>query len=453
MSSKHIRLSTTLHRQVCPVRDCGATRSSQDELKRHLENHHNYCLVCNKDFDGRPSLEDHYRGKPTHPNCKKCGRGFYDETALMEHLASTHILFKCTCGEQLYREDEQKHLAQSPLHARCPVPTCGLGFPGDDGVTAHCKMEHADLHCAPCKQQFGTQEAMEGHWHRSILHPTCNDCDVGFFDDAAMNEHLVDVHKAATATLHSAIKPNFAPASLLAAQNQTREDVVYQTISTSTTYAQSLAALGHANRLPIEPKNNKLFARAAADAFGTPKASGDRDRDGQPLRIPPAAPTPALPQIATPPTPMTIAASRSLTTFSPFDSDDDFVPRNQEARSLRREPSRWTLPTTAGSGYPQTLGESFRGLGNGGIGWGSASGSPHASPSSSASGASSSGPGWLSSAAFSDDFKRTIRNPTEFACPGCATKLTVVAIQKSNTNASTNASVATLGSAFGGLNV
>ncbi|KAJ7033164.1 hypothetical protein C8F04DRAFT_1105326 [Mycena alexandri] len=164
------------------------------------------CTLCKgKPFLTQSSLEDHYRGKPAaiHPNCDRCGKGFFSKRILDDHVSADHPKTKC-CGRTIFDDDLPEHYRESVHHPKCD--TCGIGFKGDEAYNTHAAVAHADLHCVVCRRQFTTREDLEGHFKTSNVHPQCEQCSVGFLDDAALNEHLAAEH-AVTPRLQIALSP------------------------------------------------------------------------------------------------------------------------------------------------------------------------------------------------------------------------------------------------------
>ncbi|KAF7311435.1 hypothetical protein MKEN_01045700 [Mycena kentingensis (nom. inval.)] len=177
--------------EYCPVRKCNQLMR-KDEVHAHLTNCHHWCITCKEAFSSQSSLEDHYRGKPSHPNCPRCKKGFFNQILVDEHFATTHAKTQCSCGIELFVEDSVEHYRHSPMHPACP--SCPIGFKTDAEFMEHCRDAHPDRHCALCTRQFFSQTEMDTHYRDSIMHPGCEECGIGFSGDEELNKHLGEVH-------------------------------------------------------------------------------------------------------------------------------------------------------------------------------------------------------------------------------------------------------------------
>ncbi|KAJ7636974.1 hypothetical protein FB45DRAFT_907922 [Roridomyces roridus] len=158
---------------------------------------HTYCTKCKAPFGTTASLEDHYRGKPNavHPNCSRCGKGFFDKRVLDEHLKSAHPQVLC-CEVQLYADELSKHYKDSGRHPSCEV--CDLGFKDDAVHTAHEAQEHAELRCTRCSRQFNSADELGNHFWVSVKHPKCELCECGFPDEHALIQHNDEAHSVSS---------------------------------------------------------------------------------------------------------------------------------------------------------------------------------------------------------------------------------------------------------------
>ncbi|KAJ7054384.1 hypothetical protein C8F01DRAFT_1323835 [Mycena amicta] len=166
----------------------------REDLEQHYSNCHFTCSTCKprQFFGSQASLDDHYRGKPSHPNCPRCNKGFFDKAAVEVHFAATHRKEKCMCGMEVYEDDMANHLLHSPNHTVCP--TCTVGFKTEQEFTAHCKDEHPERHCERCTRHFFSDAEMEEHYRLSVRHPDCHECGRGFVDEQTCFQHMVAQH-------------------------------------------------------------------------------------------------------------------------------------------------------------------------------------------------------------------------------------------------------------------
>ncbi|KAJ7512533.1 hypothetical protein B0H11DRAFT_485258 [Mycena galericulata] len=176
---------------------CDLYLESQGALDIHNSTRHLQfsCNKCKTAFLTQASLEDHYRGKPSviHPNCHRCGKGFFDRKVLEEHVQAAHPTVRC-CGQILYKEDLAVHYKDSARHPSCVL--CLVGFEDDAAYDAHGAAEHPEHRCTACRRQFISQCELQNHFKVSPAHPKCERCNVGLFDDEAFLEHEVTVHTA-----------------------------------------------------------------------------------------------------------------------------------------------------------------------------------------------------------------------------------------------------------------
>jgi hypothetical protein len=58
-----------------------------NELQHKVTAHQQFkfiCSLCKTRYATQSALEDHYRGKAIHPNCPRCGKGFFNQPAADE---------------------------------------------------------------------------------------------------------------------------------------------------------------------------------------------------------------------------------------------------------------------------------------------------------------------------------------------------------------------------------
>ncbi|KAJ7098325.1 hypothetical protein C8R44DRAFT_888948 [Mycena epipterygia] len=158
------------------------------------------CTTCKTAFNMQAALDDHYRGKPStvHPNCSRCGKGFFNKECLEKHIHAVHPQVKCTCGVYVCKEDLAAHYWESVEHPSCGQ--CSISFKDNAAYHAHLVAVHADSSCTAChpNRLFSTPEDLKDHFLASPLHPQCTQCPtpVGFLDDAALRDHFASVWHA-----------------------------------------------------------------------------------------------------------------------------------------------------------------------------------------------------------------------------------------------------------------
>ncbi|KZV76856.1 hypothetical protein PENSPDRAFT_345836 [Peniophora sp. CONT] len=200
------------------------------------------CTLCNIPFARQDDLTEHYRKSLVHPVCNRCGIGARDAGTLADHVRLVHQTSTCafcpglrmfedavnahrvekghamcsSCNHDFStREDLDTHIAlahpsyrcaqcnssyssatvleqhylDSPHHPRCnKCPD--VGFPDSLSWEDHIRTNHPDLWCTRCNECFSTISALAHHYQASFEHPKCYDCGLGFFDEAARQEHM-----------------------------------------------------------------------------------------------------------------------------------------------------------------------------------------------------------------------------------------------------------------------
>ncbi|KAJ6469498.1 hypothetical protein C8R45DRAFT_1105350 [Mycena sanguinolenta] len=214
MSSPERQLSPLHQRQHADrlrfqCAECKQLFSTPERLAAHQATFHPRfpCTICKVSFAARSSLDDHYRGKTSfiHPNCSRCGKGFFDQRALdeaspsvrdlcnlltyLQHFQATHPKEKCPCGHDIFVEDLAIHYKDSAQHPTCIQ--CGSGLKDDAAWNEHSAAEHPESRCASCARHFNSAEDLQTHFNVSASHPKCSQCGVGFETDAILNEHVL----------------------------------------------------------------------------------------------------------------------------------------------------------------------------------------------------------------------------------------------------------------------
>ncbi|KAJ7885164.1 hypothetical protein B0H14DRAFT_1367337 [Mycena olivaceomarginata] len=176
--------------------ECNKLFHNDEGLEAHIATDHPqfFCTTCQQSFLTQASLDDHYRGKAStvHPNCPRCGKGFFNTRTVDEHFKEAHPTENCVCGRRIYVEDLPRHYTDSIEHPTCLL--CTIGFKDDAAYSAHCVAEHPEYRCTLCTRQFHTKDELKAHLNTSDLHPKCTQCKFGFMDDGALDEHLVAEH-------------------------------------------------------------------------------------------------------------------------------------------------------------------------------------------------------------------------------------------------------------------
>ncbi|KAJ7264860.1 hypothetical protein B0H12DRAFT_212016 [Mycena haematopus] len=191
---QHYRQSTPGQHPFCVP--CDKYFNTKEGLDAHNWNDHQFeCTTCQQKFHTQSSLEDHYRGKAStiHPNCSRCGKGFFNASAVDEHFKEAHPSEQCPCGHNIFVEDLPRHYTESIHHPTCL--RCATGFKDDAAYNAHGAAEHPECRCTQCLRQFNSQKELQDHFDASDFHPKCLKCGkVGFRNDASLNEHIAEMH-------------------------------------------------------------------------------------------------------------------------------------------------------------------------------------------------------------------------------------------------------------------
>ncbi|KAI0320488.1 hypothetical protein OF83DRAFT_575203 [Amylostereum chailletii] len=147
------------------------------------------CTVCVRQCASPAALQQHYRDMAVHPKCTRCNLGFKDNTAIQNHVSTTHHPISCgACnGLKVYREDLASHYKTSPNHPTCAV--CNSGFENAQALGAHYKTSGNHPTCALCDIGFERMGDLTAHYKTSPAHPTCVVCDLGFANMQALADH------------------------------------------------------------------------------------------------------------------------------------------------------------------------------------------------------------------------------------------------------------------------
>ncbi|TDL25731.1 hypothetical protein BD410DRAFT_765420 [Rickenella mellea] len=160
----------------------------------HTDNEH--CETCDLSFINETALYKHYRDSRAHPTCPDCNEGFYSENSLRNHVAQFHSYQEhcILCQRQFVnRVSLEQHYLESSRHPSCDE--CSCGFTDDSAFDRHVAERHADYgYCVPCQRQFLNRAALAQHYHDSSRHPTCDYCNCGFVDDETLYNHTEMSH-------------------------------------------------------------------------------------------------------------------------------------------------------------------------------------------------------------------------------------------------------------------
>ncbi|KAF2867630.1 hypothetical protein BDV95DRAFT_631007 [Massariosphaeria phaeospora] len=95
----------------CTYKDCSASYDSEKMMKSHKKHsdEHDYCPVCDEDFDSYEDLAQHKAYRPDNHGkaCRVCGEEFKSESGLKRHIELNHKVdqkLTCVgCNGQFYR--------------------------------------------------------------------------------------------------------------------------------------------------------------------------------------------------------------------------------------------------------------------------------------------------------------------------------------------------------------
>ncbi|KAI0287679.1 hypothetical protein BC826DRAFT_742493 [Russula brevipes] len=159
------------------------------------------CRVCDRPYSSTSALQQHYRDTPAHPKCTRCNIGFLDNNAAQAHMASVHrpipsVAFSCRICNRAYSNANklEEHYRDTPVHPKCS--RCDIGFVDNAAIQAHVVSVHRPVTCSTCNGQQLYQEDVVHHYRTSPKHPSCAVCDIGFENKEAFDEHTNTRHPA-----------------------------------------------------------------------------------------------------------------------------------------------------------------------------------------------------------------------------------------------------------------
>ncbi|KAI0341431.1 hypothetical protein BDW22DRAFT_304285 [Trametopsis cervina] len=166
-----------------------------------------YCKACKLDFGTEQLLQAHFSRGATHhhPRCLKCAKGFENHAVLEEHRKISHPLKYCAeCRKFVYVEDWATHQLGNPKHSPPAPPqpptlsfrcsACPAELFSTGALQQHKFATHTELCCFPCGSTYENASDLLDHYLKSVMHPTCEMCGIGFRDTMLYNQHLVSGH-------------------------------------------------------------------------------------------------------------------------------------------------------------------------------------------------------------------------------------------------------------------
>lgn len=208
---------------------CGRDFLSSPTLFVHQRvSGHCFCKLCNRQFDGEPSLASHNQAdhsgslsgsqKPeTSPRklagakqkakswiCPRCDKSFANQGPANDHCSVAH-LYKCEACSKAYLNWRALH-GHKRLVGHCFCRPCDQYFPNTLALTEHRNtfIHAADFHCCDCDRDFKNQRALDQHLefkdHTYVKKahecPECTECQREFPNQAALKKHQASlIHK------------------------------------------------------------------------------------------------------------------------------------------------------------------------------------------------------------------------------------------------------------------
>lgn len=158
-----------------------------------------YCKTCDRKFRDAASLQQHLRTSGAeHPRCQICERKFTDETAFEQHMESKHPKrYPCpTHPNSIFNTPEalEDHYRGHSSHPNCL--NCGKGYLNWDLMMEHHDAAHPNVVCEMCGGHRTIYlDQQQTHWQQSRWHPSCEKCEEGFYNRAALAVHMEECGK------------------------------------------------------------------------------------------------------------------------------------------------------------------------------------------------------------------------------------------------------------------
>ncbi|KAI0263097.1 hypothetical protein BC834DRAFT_889105 [Gloeopeniophorella convolvens] len=118
--------------------------------------------------------------------------GFAAVPAQPQPSSSTSVLCR-VCGRMYSTAGAlQQHYKDTPIHPKCA--RCDIGFADNAAIQAHVISVHRPITCHACNGLPVYREDVNNHYRISPNHPKCGVCGTGFENDEAFNEHILMLH-------------------------------------------------------------------------------------------------------------------------------------------------------------------------------------------------------------------------------------------------------------------
>ncbi|XP_006868483.1 PREDICTED: zinc finger protein 343-like [Chrysochloris asiatica] len=189
------------HAYICS--ECGRGFAQQSGLLNHQWTHSgekpHVCKECGRGFSHKSTLITHQR---THSGekpyvCSECGRGFTQRSLLLQHQ-STHSgekLYVCNkCGRSFHWKSgllyhQRTHSGEKPY----VCSECGRAFTHKSGLLMHQRThsEEKQYVCSECGRGFIQKSGLLNHQktHSRELPYLCKECDRGFTRKSGLLNH------------------------------------------------------------------------------------------------------------------------------------------------------------------------------------------------------------------------------------------------------------------------
>lgn len=205
---------------------CNETMVNLNEMYQHLADHGNKiytdiknyiltfkfdgdilkCVDCQKEFRSFKRLQTHMNSHCKNFECGVCGSGFPNLKSIYAHARYTHTSahepFSCTYCPLSFKTCQLKRKHESQAHGvtkklyKCGY--CGKRFEFFDQKKMHLNREHGVrnslLECKSCDRKFSRPSLLSCHVKKVHLLETrfgCPECDMRFYFEYQLNEHVV----------------------------------------------------------------------------------------------------------------------------------------------------------------------------------------------------------------------------------------------------------------------
>ncbi|KAK7683459.1 hypothetical protein QCA50_013292 [Cerrena zonata] len=201
---------------------CVANYTDIEKLKEHVKNVHRnvYCDQCDLTFLTKEDNAMHIKTSSKHQTtiksmCEKetqtettqeeknnvtiksnnaqydkhtSDRVTADESESPKTTSLQSKVFCSPCRQFIPANDLETHFRISLIHPSCDL--CDIGFENSLSLTKHAFASYTELCCITCGLAFQTSHLLDEHYAESGMHVSCSVCNHGFKDETMLQEHL-----------------------------------------------------------------------------------------------------------------------------------------------------------------------------------------------------------------------------------------------------------------------